>query len=147
MAHARKQIRDAAVALLAGLASTGTRVFHGRVRPLPADHDPYLLVYAFEETIEPSSIGRPIALDRFLTLAVEGRAVSSGVPDDILDQIAAEVEAALAADPTLGVGVLDTQLIAVRINVEAPGEKQAGEVRMEFRVHYRTRENAPEIIV
>ena len=45
MAHARKQIRDAAAAAVTGLATTGGNVFVGRATRVPASELPALLVY------------------------------------------------------------------------------------------------------
>jgi len=146
--HARQQIRDAVVALLTGLPTTGARVHAGRTRPLAEDHDPTLLVYTTEERSQADTIGRPVATLRELTLRVEGRVVSAAVPpDDALDDIAAEVEAAIGADPTLGLGVIDSELTATRILAQAPGQRQAGEITLDYLITYRTRENAPTVIV
>jgi hypothetical protein len=143
VAHARAQIRNAAVALLTGLATTGNRVYHGRTRPLKADHAPTLLVYATDEASAAGSTGHPVLVQRILTLMIEGRVIGNFVPDDMLDAIAAEVETAIGADPSIGGLALDTQLAATRIAAQPAGERQAGEIRLEFRVTYFTRENAP----
>lgn len=142
--HARRQIRDAVVALLTGLTTTGSRCHTGRTRPLAKDHAPTLLVYTFEETSDDDVMSRPAKIARSLMLAVEGRVTASDPPDDTLDAIAEEVETALGVNPTFGLaGVKNTRLTATRITTESPGERHVGEIRLEFTVEYRTRADAP----
>jgi hypothetical protein len=145
MSHVRTQIRSAAVAALAGLATTGANVFAGRTRPLAKDHPHTLLVYAIEERSDTDAMGGILA--RILTLAVEGRVTTDDEPDDLLDQIALEVEPVMVAQPLLGGLVLEITLQATRIMTLPAGERHAGEIRMEFRVLYRTQETAPDTAV
>lgn len=147
MAHVRKQIRDRLVALLTGLPTTGQNVFPGRTRPLGADHPPTLLVYAIEEPADLQSGGEPPTQGRALTVAIEGRVIGPDVPDDALDAIAAEVETAIGANQLLGGLVKEVTLTATRITTQAPGQSQAGEARLEYRVTYFTNEGAPETAV
>lgn len=147
--HVRTQIRDAVVMALTGLATTGSRVYAGRARPVAADSDPYLLIYATEERSEVEAMGADPVILRELTLAVEGRALASEAAalEETLDRIALEVEPAVVRDSSLGGRTREVTLTATRVAVQAPGEAHAGEVRMEFRVAYRTRESAPHIAV
>lgn len=147
MPHVRTQIRDAAIAALTGLPTTQHRVYAGRTRPLPAHHEPALLVYTREEVSERDAAGRPPILAREVTLVVEGRVHVAVAPDDMLDQIASEVESALAADPRLAGKALDTMLRRTAIEALADGERHVGSVRMEFVVQYRTTQTAPGVAV
>jgi hypothetical protein len=149
MAHVRAQIRAAVIAVLTGLETTGARVFSGRTRALGAEHEPTLLVYCTDETSDTDTIGPRSKLLRTLQVNVEGRAVGSdsGDLEDLLDQIAVEVEPVMVADPTLNGLSKEVTLIASRINLQSPGENYAGEIRMEYRVTYRTVESEPQIAV
>lgn len=156
MPHARTQLRDAVTTVLTGLDATSGRVYVGRTRPLPEAHEPTLLIYAREERAAEDGQGRPVELLRSLTLTVEGRVSFAPVDDDadasreteeLLDQIALEVEAAIGADPTLGGKAFDAQLTATRINAQAPGARHQGEIALDFIVLYRTAENAPGVLV
>ena len=147
MAHVRKQIRDAVVAALTGLATTGANVFSGRTHPLEQDHPPTLLVYAVSERSSLHAMGSPATLLRDLTIAIEGRVMMAGVPDDTLEAIAAEVEVAMMADVSLNGLSQEVTLLATTINTQSPGQSHAGEVRLDYRVVYRTRENAPQTAV
>jgi hypothetical protein len=145
MPHVRSQLRAAGVADLTGLPTTGANVFSGRTRPLKADHPPSLLVYMVEERSDTDAMGGILARD--VKLAVEGRTVTPDPPDDLLDTIALEVETAITTAPLLGGLALEVTLTATRILTLAQGESHTGEIRMEFRVQYRTRENAPATAV
>jgi hypothetical protein len=144
--HARKTIRDLVASGLSGLPSTGARVYAGRVWPIGKDSDPCLLVYCTEERSSLSAMG---ILGRELALAVEGIAVGSKVPDveTQLDQIAFEVEERMATDASLLGRVQEVTLTGTRIAVEASGERHLGSIRLEYRVVYRTREDAPGALV
>ena len=146
MPHARQQIRDAVAAALTGLSTTGDRVYAGRTRPLAKDHEPALLVYTSEESAE-AHTQSPRRLLRTLTLFVEGRVSGADVPDDTLDDIALEVETALAGDADLGELIKDIVLVRTMTDTQAPGGAQVGEVRLQFAVLYRTTAAAPQTAI
>lgn len=145
--HVRKQIRDAVVDLLDGLTVTGDRVFIGRTRPLQAGHAPTILVYARDEAIERETMGRPPALARTCTLIVECRMCSATPPDDALDAIAADVEAAIGDDPRIGGIAIDSVLQRTEIEAVAQGEWHLGAARLTYAVRYRTPQNDATQIV
>lgn len=143
--HVRKQIRDAVVRMLMDLPTTEKRVYSGRTRPLEKDHQPTWLVYAVSERSggTDSTMGRPRLIVRLLTLSAQGRVIMADVPDDVLDLMAAEAEAAIGADLSLGGLAKDTTLVATRIVLQSPGERQAGEVTLDFEIQYMTRQDVP----
>lgn len=150
--HLRKQLRDAAVEALTGLPTTADRVKVGRTRPLPKDHAATLLVYTRSETSSRSANGRPPKLDRTVILDVEGRVSMADVPDDTLDQIAVEVEAALwgTVDPVgtfLNGLVMNLRLVSTEIITQADGDKHIGGIRLEYQAIYRTAEGTPTAAV
>src|SRR3972149_1436378 len=67
---------------LAGLPTTGSNVFPGRVRPLAKGTAAALFIYSLEEDAAvdamASSMGQPPVLARPLTLIVEGRVSLGG---------------------------------------------------------------------
>lgn len=148
MAHVRTQIRDAAVASLSGLPTTGTRVYSGRSRQLAKDHEPSLLIYCTEETSSIDAAGSDPIMERIVRLLVEGHVVATEAADmeETLDQIALEVEPVILMS-SFGGRARAVFLVATRIAVESPGERHSGVIRMEFEVNYRTRESAPDKVV
>lgn len=133
MTHKRQQIREQAVTLLTGLATTGARVFASRVYPIQRAELPGLLVYAKNEPSQRASMGGSLMRD--LTLVVE--AVARGADlDDTLDTICKEVEAAMTA--RLNGLAKDCYLAATDISYDGQGEQPHGVARMEFAVVYVT---------
>ena len=147
--HARTQIRNAAIAAVTGLPTTGAEVYSGRTRNLAENHPPTLLVYATDEVDIVDATGHPATLYRTMTLAIEGRVEGNAAEtvEDLLDQIAAEVEPAIAAGALLIGLCVEVTLAAIRTNIVSPGVSHIGGIRMEYRVGYRTKENAPTVAV
>lgn len=145
--HVRKQIRDAMVAALDGLTTTGSNVFSGRVYAVQRTELPCLLVYFEEEGSEIDAMGtsgRP--LDRQAQITVEGVARVTTALEDTLDAIAKEVEAALGGN-RLGGLARDVQLSRTRYGLTGEGDAQHGAVRLTWAYDYRTPENDPTTTV
>lgn len=145
--HVRKQIRDAVVVKLTGLPTTAGRVFVGRTRPLAQAHAPTLLVYMRSETKRRAVAGRPPLLERVAILDIEGRVSEAVPPDDLLDQISAEVESAMFETLDLRGGflgglALNIVPVSTELIAEAQGDRHIGGVRVEYQVTYRTAEGA-----
>ncbi|KRR16867.1 hypothetical protein [Bradyrhizobium retamae] len=135
MTHARTEIRNAVVARLTGLPTTASRVYHGRTRPLEANHQPTLLIYTVNEQSGRPIEGNPASLGRTLLLVVEGRVSHASVPDDLLDVIASEVEAKLRnAEDALD--VFDIMLQSTTIEVRADGNRHLGEINLVYVIRY-----------
>jgi hypothetical protein len=154
MAHARQQIRDYVKAALTGLTTTADRVYTGRARPLAADALPTLLIYTPDENVRRAVHGRPPGLERPMTLHIEGRvSVAMNVSsDDLLDDIAAEVETAIAAKIDYAAAVFfegkaqNVELLRVEQVAKAEGEKDQGGIRLTYSVTYCTVEGAPSVL-
>lgn len=149
--HIRHQIRDRTASTVAGLSTTGTRVYKGRTRALAADHAPSWLIYTRRETSDVDSQG-DTKLVRGLTLMIEGRANASGASaaedvEDLLDLMSAEAEVAMVADPSLGGIAIEVTLQSTDIEVIAPGDLHEGRIVLQYRVVYRTREADPTAAV
>lgn len=146
MAHARQQIRARVKTLLTGLTTTSDRVSSTRVHPVSKGAEPTLAIGVLEEESEVMAMGDSREIHRDLTLRVEGY-VQSADFDDICDDIAAEVEAVISADPSLGIGVRDTVLAATSVGAEGEGAADAGIIRLDYSVAYVTREDQPETLI
>lgn len=150
MSHVRTQIRQAVTAKLVGLATTGAHVFVNRVHPLTAADLPALIIRTDEEAVAPFGIGYPLALERTLTLRIEAVAAATAALDDTLDQILAEVEAALCA--STGANTLEglskaMQLDSVAVAMDAESEIPVGRLTMSWTVVYFTSNNAPSAAI
>lgn len=147
MSHARQAIVSAVAAALADLPSTGSRVYQGRSWPLRPDDGAYLLIYGRREVAQPiSNVAISRRMERQLALVVEGWSAGAVDDDAVLDGIAAEVEAAITTDPTLGGAVRDLWLVRTDIDVTtSESEQRLGRVRLEFAVTYHTRVPDPTV--
>lgn len=146
MAHVRKQIRDQVKTTLTGLITTGSNVFTARFFPLEQSSLPGLVIHSdSEELTEQVTLGKPRQQQRQLDLVVVAYAGGSTC-DDTLDQIAVEVEEAMAADVTLNGLAKDCVLVGTEFEYEA-NDKPHGIARMTYRVFYIVTENEPEISI
>lgn len=141
----RRQIRLAAAAALAGLATTGTRVYASRVYPMDEADLPGLCVYLNDETIEPADLDKLTA--RNPELVVEGYVKRATAADDQIDAILQEVEVALAVDPTFG-GLaqgLAPNGIQILSGDELELEKPAFVAKFTFQMQYFAQFGAPDV--
>jgi hypothetical protein len=146
--HVRKQIRVAALAALTGLATTASRAYASRLDPLDdgASELPALLVDTLEEDNEGLTLGGASRIaERTLTLQV--RAVVEAVSgyQDTADQIAKEVEIALANNNGLGGLCKWIALGSQNTELSGEGEKPVAVCTMNFSVLYLTALNAPDV--
>jgi hypothetical protein len=137
MSHVRKQIRDAVATTLTGLTTTGTNVFKGRYFSMQTPKLPALLVYTTNEDAELSIMGSSRGSDRVLSLVVEGYAISKTIVEDTLDQIAVEVEEAMASDYTLNGLTRDVRYTGYELDANADPEQTVAVIRLTFDIKYR----------
>lgn len=151
MAHVRKQIRDAAQALLLGMPTYNSNVFVARPdeRPLPYGITTAWRIYTDEEAIEALAIERPSALLRGLTLKVEAIAVAGGATpvQDTLDAMTSAFEAAISADWLLGGRLKSSELSRIDTDISADGERAVGIQRHTVDLQYMTLSTAPETAI
>lgn len=137
--HIRRQVREAVVAALSGLPTTGSRVKTAHPFPLDGPDLPGLVILADEEAVEVDSFGGPsLILARTLRITVLGYAVGVDV-ENTLDAMAAEVEAAIAAAFPVG-GALVRQMVPTGTTMQVDGDARtrAGELRLVFEAMIRT---------
>jgi len=142
--HKRKQIRDAVVVTLGGLSTTGANVFPGLARALSSAQHPAIGILTDSETPEYMTFGGPRGINRELEITVVVCHKSATVLEDIIDQVAKEVEIAMAADLTLGGLLVDLLYNGFVLNRE-PAEKVAATADITFTGLYRTYEGDPTV--
>ena len=143
MSHVRQQIRERIATNVTGLTTTASRVFQSRVYNQQSTELPGLLVYTTSEQSERDTFISTNGLNRVVDVVVEGYAKAASNLDDSLDTISAEVEAALAADPTCNSLSKDLALASTELEYTGEGDQPTGMVRMTFNVVYRTTATAP----
>ena len=147
MSHARAQIRAALVSRLTGLATTGARVFAHRYHDFADSELPGLRVFPEDETVlDPFAMHRSA---RQFSMTVECCAKHLTTVEDTLDQIALEVETAVAADQTLGNLVRGGCKYAGlgEFRVDDGAEKPVGVWPMRFLVDYDVNPAAPQTLL
>jgi len=144
MAHVRKQIRDAIVTAVTGLTTTGSNVFRSRLYPLESSKLPGLCIFTRSEAVEFDTLTMSRSINRVLDVIIEGYVSATANYDNTLDQIAVEVEEALAADVTLGGLSKDLQVTAFEADFSADGDQPVAVGRFTVTVQYRTAENDVE---
>jgi len=144
MAHVRKQIRDAIVTATTGLTTTGSNVFRSRIYPLEQTKLPGLCIFTRSETVEFDTLTMARSINRVLDVMIEAYVSATANYDNTLDQIAVEVEEALAADVTLGGLSKDLQVTAFEADFSGDGEQPVAIGRFTVTVQYRTSETDVE---
>lgn len=138
MAHPRKDIRQAVRQLLAeaGVAAgkvTATRLFPYRKGDLPA-----VSVYTLEEATDEDSVDTsPRELLRQLDLEIAGFVQAGDAVDDAMDDLAEAIEAAMAADETLGGKAADSWLRGTTMALTGEGDAMTGMITLSYQVTYR----------
>jgi hypothetical protein len=143
--HAHKQIRDAVVTALTGLATTGSRVYANRVYPIADLSGPSLIVRLDNETVTDRTIHSPQEQLRELTLSVEA-VVKSATFDDTVDQVSKEVEIALSGGVMIAARVYEVFYSGMTMSDEA-GDKPIGIKQMRFTVPFAAASNAPDVLI
>jgi hypothetical protein len=141
MTHYRKRIRDAVKdVLLAANTLAGPNVFTSRARPvleILQRREAVLSIYTADETSARDPDGH--LMRRTLTVSIEAAAGGGDDIDDTIDVLAAQVEAAINANPSLtGLLTDDMDLTATTSEVTARGNMQVGAFRMEWQCTYLT---------
>ena len=109
MTHRAETIMVAVETALTGLATTGTRVIRSRIRPV--ETAPSLSVEIGSDDVNPDISSYPRKA-RDLNIKIVSHVKDNETYDSDLNQIRAEVYAAMMADVTFGLDyVIDTDLI------------------------------------
>lgn len=145
MAHPRKLIRQAVVALLAGAnTAASTRVLGTRVEPLKKAQLPTISVYTLSEGVDPASAETaPIELKRDVKVEIAGWVAHTDAlhVDDAMDDLAEQIEAAMDSDYYLGGAAADQMLESTSMQVLEDDGRSAdliGIVTLTYSVTYRT---------
>lgn len=146
--HARQLVREAAVADLTGLATTGANVFTSRVSPLLETEMPGLYVMLRDERADFD--GQALGMvARTGNLVIEAWAQGGDGLEDKLDTIAAEVETAIyGATPELAGLLMNIGAPTTQVDLPAGDEnsRRTGIIRILFPVVYRTALTDPTTI-
>jgi len=143
MAHIRQQIRDAAETALAGGTVPASRIYKQRVHPVKDGELPMWRIFTPSESASPQEMGSPREVQRLVRLVLEVH-TSGPNAENTADDLAAEAEAALAADLTLGGVAQDLRLSTTDIEVSGEGRKALALASLVFEVEALTTDQDPQ---
>ena len=145
--HVRKQIRDRITDALVDIGMFNGNVFQSRVYPLQPENLPGLLIYTLQE--DSAREESPTDSMRDLAIVVQGVAAETSDLDDVLDQIALEVEKTIDGLGELDglaknyLGIQSTLFTYVGDDVKIPH----GAIAMECVYTYRTASGSPDVAI
>lgn len=140
MAHVRQQLREQVADAVTSLTTTGSRVFQTRLYPLSTSDLPCLIVTTESDTVEYLTIGQA-EIERDILVHIKGYARENSDLDDKLDDIGADVEAAIYAADLIA---KDVRLIGTDLDESAVGEKPVGVITLIYSMKVYTRDGSPE---
>ena len=135
--HPRKQIRDKVVSLLIGKTDAGNKIFPSRGRPVEEQAFPAIQVYANAESSEIWQEA-PREYERKLSLAIQITAKADDSLEDVLDQLALQVEDVLRQDHTLGELCRDVILTGTELTLNQNGDTLIGSCNITYEIPYYT---------
>ena len=144
MSHIRTRIRQNLVTTLTGLANTGSNVYDSRVYPMNLDTLPGICVYTPAETSGYLSINPPRTLDKVISASIEIYVQMIDTYDEVLDQIAADVEEALYADLSRDGLAQDTRILSFDSTFSGDVEQPVIMGKLSVEIRYSAVEGSPE---
>lgn len=140
--HVRRQLREAIKTQLTGLATTGARVFETRLYPLAETDLPGLTVATPREDARFAQFDG--AIERTITVEIGATAKAADGLDDTLDQMAKEIEIALAPGVTVAGVLVRLDPEVMETDYDADTDKPTGTVRLAYRAQLFTPPGVPD---
>jgi len=138
MAHIRKQIRDRFVTVLkSNVGLVKRRVYPSRVYALTSPDLPAVTVYTGSEASDLMTMGAR-TLMRELSMEVDLYVRLNDTFDNKVDEIAVQIEEAIAADFTVNGLAKEAVLTSTEIDFSGDAEQPIGVAKLTFRVRYVT---------
>jgi len=140
--HHRQVIREAVATLLSPISATIHRTRVYRLASLPA-----ISVFVGSESIteeNSSHLNTPKRYSRQAELQIDVSVEATSNVDDVVDDLVAQVEARLAADPTFTTEVPDSTLTRTSFESNGDGDTPYMTASILYRVWYRTTAADPE---
>ena len=138
MAHIRKQIRDRFVTVLkSNVGLVKRRVYPSRVYALTSPDLPAVTVYTGSEASDLMTMGSR-TLMRELSMEVDLYVRLNDTFDNKVDEIAVQIEEAIAADFTVNGLAKEAVLTSTEIDFSGDAEQPIGVAKLTFRVRYVT---------
>lgn len=146
--HVIKQLRDALVTRLTGLATTGARVHSYRANPLQTIGElPALIVRTPSDSMQEATVHPGAVVERTVEILVQGYAAANADLDDTLDAIRKDVDTALGAALTIGSNTVPVDMTGDSDSDITDGEVQAGEINLRYRATLYHVKGVPDVLL
>lgn len=145
--HALTQIRNAVVAYVTGLATTGSNVFEHPAYNIRDAQLPALVVALGESQTVELSIGPQSRLNQQVELTITALAKNTSGVAANLEAIAAEVETELGPHHNLGIGTKGLELQGRSVEISADGSAPIGALTLSYLVRFMITQGAPETLI
>jgi len=142
--HVRRQLREAVAVAVTGLVTTAARVFQSRVYPVQTAELPGLLVHTDAETDEQQL---DLSYRREVDVVIEAKARATADLDDLLDEMAKEVETALANGVTLGGRNVPLPLVGIVVERSDEGEQPTGTLTLTYQPTLYSAPGQPDVLL
>lgn len=146
MAHARTQIRKAIKDLLLPVAVFQAHIFTSRFSNLQLSELPSANIFCLVESATPADIHNA-EIDRVLQVGISIKTAVTDDIDDVLDELAEQVELVIDANTTLGGIVKSLSLVRTQIQTNEDGAEPVGEALLQYQVNYGTEFGDPSTTV
>jgi len=147
--HVRKQIRDAVLLAVTGLATTGANVFAEKTTTLEDSALPALTFASRTDTpdIEPGrvEVGKFGLTPHEYLFVINAHVKQAAGLADVLDTISSEVTVALAGGVTIAGATRYPILIEEEFDFTGEGEQPVATLSMAWRVNYYAKTNQPDV--
>lgn len=137
MNHQRREIRDKVKdILIAASTVAGDRIYPNRASTNFGKTYPLIRIWMLDESAEPLDVTTS-KYKRTLQLVIEGVVQGNGDKvDDLLDQMAFEIESAMKADPALGDTAIESSLVMSEAILDDSGSPPIAKVGLQYEVKY-----------
>ncbi len=140
-----QRIRAALATVLDGLPVTGSRVYRSRSTAMEEANLPGIRLATREEESENLTLITPALQENKVRVIVECCGKTSDDLDDLLDQMAKEVENRISLNQTLGGMTRYIQLQSTEIGLRNEAEKPIGVCSLVYEALYLASEDAPDV--
>lgn len=147
MPHVRKQLRDAIVTAVTGLASTGSRVRTDSAYAEDVSNGASLTIVFLDENASVSTVHPSAIIEREMFVAIDGRAKNNPTIADTLDVIAEQVETALGGQVMVGSIAVPLEYQGTSISFSGESDQVIGLISLRYRAVLFTAANAPGTLV
>lgn len=138
MAHERKLIRKAVIAqLVAAGTSAGARVHSSRMSPVDDQQLPAINVFVEDEEVT-NGESAPREIKRVCSIAIMAWARAAADLDDVLDDLAEEIETAMDGDRYFTSTAGGSVLASTEVGLKTDGNRPMGVIQLTYSVTYFT---------